>query len=796
MFVTQQAIVWVEAAECHAYGPLIVQCLSRGSLYCLRVMAQFLDNSAFARRTLSMQTYRQLRRSLSEQGQQPDTLLITEADVSVAWLMERDWAELMLLVTPTTQGLLIQPTSETDDSLHDGSQPSSAYLCAVGMMTEPQTLVGVIDSLLQGDLNSGLRQQLLQWQQQLGDRPVHSCSDLLLSLLPMLTEAASATTYPVYQPMQQALDRQVEQNLLLNQVITKIRQSLDLQSILSTTVEEVRAFLAADRLLIYQFQSTADIASSAVVDASAAEPIQKTLDTGSITYESCASPDVLSILHTSEGHCFNEKAQKQYLSGQPIAVNDIQQRYQASSCLLDFLQKAQVRALLIAPIVIQDALWGFLIAHHCHTPRQWQSRELAFLQHIAEHLSIAIQQAELYRQLQEQAQSLEVCINSQTQDLRDALTAAQSANLAKSEFLATMSHELRTPLTCIIGMSATLLRWSLGELSPRQRDYLTTIYESGERLLAIINDILEMAKIESGRTVLEVRSFSLTTLAQQALEPFQQKARDRAIELTFETHLLPEQDIFVGDPRRIQQILDNLLSNALKFTGNEGQVNLRVRRENQTAVFQVEDTGIGISEAQIPLLFEKFQQLEAGRQRQYSGTGLGLALSQQLAELHGGSIHVNSRVGVGSVFTVRLPIQRQQPTLPSRKAMLPPAPLILGRIVLVEDAEETAGMICDLLTAADYQVIWVIDGSQVVEQVALLKPAVVILNRRLSGVDSTHIVHALRDSLLTNHVKILALGPLQDESTAIQDADATLGLPLDPEMLLDRVNALVAATSA
>ena len=723
--------------------------------------------------------------------------MITETHVPSTWLGEHRWTELVLLVTPTTQGLLIQQTPETVAPVHtaDGITALADH-CSVGMVTDPQMLTMLMNSLLERGLEVDVQQQLQKGQLLLRDRTTDSCSELLLTLLPAFTGAVAETTHPDNQLVQQALDQQLEQSLLLNQVITKIRQSLDLSSILSTTVEEVRPFLAVDRLLIYQFQTASDTLPEAV-PAIAGSTLQPTPDKGYVTYESLASEAIPSVLHASEGHCFHEGTPNypHYLSGLPIAIEDIEAQYQSFPCLLDFLQKAQVQAQLIAPIIIHKRLWGFLIAHHCHFPRQWQARELFFLQHIAEHLGIAIQQAELYAQLREQAQSLEACITNQTQDLRDALTAAQSANLAKSEFLATMSHELRTPLTCIIGMSATLLRWSLGELSPRQRDYLTTIYESGERLLAIINDILEMAKIESGRTILEVRPFSLTTLAQQALEPFRQKARDRAIELTFEASLQPQQDTFIGDPRRIQQILDNLLSNALKFTANDGQVNLRVRRENKTAVLQVEDTGIGIPESQLPLLFEKFQQLETSRQRQYPGTGLGLALSKQLIELHGGSISVNSRVGVGSVFTVRLPLQRQQLPLKSGKATVPMTPPILGRIVLVEDKEDTASIICDLLTAADYQVIWVIDGSQVVEQVALLKPAVVILNHQLSGVDSSHIIQSLRDSLMTNHVKILALSSFQENSPQSENADATIVLPLDPEMLLDRVNALVIAST-
>ena len=182
-----------------------------------------------------------------------------------------------------------------------------------------------------------------------------------------------------------------------------------------------------------------------------------------------------------------------------------------------------------------------------------------------------------------------------------------------------MSHELRTPLTCIIGMSATLLRWSLGDLSPRQRDYLNTIHTSGEHLLSVINDILEVSKIEAGRTVLEVREFSLATLSRQSVDTFRNQAMKSGIEIVLDLKLPPGQDTFVADPRRIRQILSNLLSNAIKFTPEEGKVTLRVRKEQNAAVFQVEDTGIGIPASAQSILFEKFQQLESARQREYQG---------------------------------------------------------------------------------------------------------------------------------------------------------------------------------
>ncbi len=602
-------------------------------------------------------------------------------------------------------------------------------------------------------------------------------------------------------PAQLVINRQRERRLLLNQVITKIQGSLELGEILETTVAEVRQFLQADRLLIYQFDQVPDTLVKPMDSAAPAHP-SGSRPIGYITYESRSRDRLASVLNYTEDLCFHDHPdyphqERRYRHGHPLAIDDVAQAYPHAPCMATFLQEMQVRSKAVAPILVGQQLWGLLIVHQCDYLRQWQPWETEFLQHIAEHLAIAISQAQLYHQLQQQTQNLEVCVVERTQDLRDALVAAEAANRAKTEFLATMSHELRTPLTYIIGMSATLLRWSLGELTPRQRDYLTTIQTSGEHLLRVINDILDVSKIEAGRTVLEVRQFSLTSLCRQSVDAFRTEAAQNDIDIALDLKLPNGQDAFLADPRRVRQILANLLSNAVKFTNVGGKVVLCVRREQNDAVFQVKDTGIGISAAAQSLLFGKFQQLENVLQREHAGTGLGLALTKQLVELHGGSIKVSSEAGKGSIFTVRIPLQRS--TEPLALVVEPPltAEPVIGRIVLVEDNEETASVICDMLTAAGYQVIWIVDGSRVLDQVELLQPAAMITSLSLASADGNDIIATLRQRSSSTAPKILALvdldSPDQTEQALRAGANDCVSKPIDPRQLLATVNAVMTA---
>ena len=586
-------------------------------------------------------------------------------------------------------------------------------------------------------------------------------SEFTLKLIDILTANSSVVEDAQTIAMQQQIQ----------QVTTQIRQSLELPIILQTAVEQGRQFLNADRLIIYQL----------------AHSDQSSPESGFVAYESKASDDIPSVLHLMDSCDVLQSSRHSVLrQASALAVEDVNVSYAATPCLLHFLQTAQVRSKLIAPIFQNRALWGFLVAHECHHTRQWRESERQFLQQIAEHLAIAISQAQLYAEVQQQKHTLEQRVIERTQELQAVMQTAQSANRAKSEFLASVTHELRTPLTCIIGMSTTLQRWSKDTLNERQQGFLQTIHDSGEQLLGLINDILDVSQAEAHQMTLDLAKVSPSLLARQTIKAFEGQAALQEIELKLD---LPTDGIdhFTADPRRVQQILFNLIDNAIKFTSEGGKIVLRLFQEDNQVTFQVEDTGIGIAAAQLPLLFQKFRQLDAGYQRQYKGTGLGLALAKQLVELHGGWIGVESALDVGSIFTVRLPISH----LGQIKVRIPPmVEQPRGRIVLIEHDEDNANIICDVLTAAGYQIVWLLEGSTAIDQIDALRPFAVIINAQLSDLDGASLIRGLRQNRATSRIKVMVMvdgsEPTQADWMAI-GANDCLFQPVRPDVLLQKV---------
>jgi signal transduction histidine kinase len=257
------------------------------------------------------------------------------------------------------------------------------------------------------------------------------------------------------------------------------------------------------------------------------------------------------------------------------------------------------------------------------------------LKTFADQAVIAIQNGRLFREIQDKSRQLEV------------------ANKHKSAFLASMSHELRTPLNAIIGFSEALLARFFGELNEKQDDYLKDIYSSGRHLLNLINDVLDLSKVEAGRMELDLSQFDLPAALADAMTLIRERATKHGIALGLD--VAPALGTVTGDERKFKQILLNLLSNAVKFTPDGGRVDVSARREQDHVLIAVKDTGIGIAAADQEAVFEEFRQVGGDYTSKQEGTGLGLALTRRFVELHGGRIWVESAPGNGSTFFFTIP---------------------------------------------------------------------------------------------------------------------------------------------
>ena len=605
-------------------------------------------------RNLPLVVFHQLGESLQQMAQVlgNTALVITEAvlariDIPLEWQGQR----FTLVISEQFSALLLGQQEQGKSKNHTALNTRLTFdFAAIALF------VSQMRDLFERD--SSTHQNLERYRQVLqpNDTQIQSKFTLLLLeyLLPQPNEAMT-------EPVEDTWKNKVPPEQLLNQVTTQIRQNLDLSVIMATAITLVREFLELDRLVVYKFSPSRVNSQKFTVNPENSSP-----QGGYIVQEARAENAIPSVLSDQEEACMsrNSTCWEKYRQGFTLVVDDVEKTYALEECLLNFLQKSQVRAKLVAPIISEQQLWGLLIAHQSHTPRQWTESEKSLLTTVAEQLAIAIHQSELTQSLQDvtrtltaEKQTLEKRVIERTMALREALLAAEAASRLRNEFLATISHELLTPLTYVIGMSSTLLRWPLGELSPRQRDYLQTIHDSGEHLLELINHILDLSQIEAGKTVLNITAFSLKGTAKSTVDSLLKKADSEQVSLHLDLQIPPQRDLFLADAGRVGQILWNLLTNAIKFTPKGGSVTLRLWVEDNTAVFQIEDTGIGIPEAQLPLLFEKFQQLDTPYRRSYEGTGLGLALTKQLVELHRGRIEVESTVAIGSIFTVWIPAQ-------------------------------------------------------------------------------------------------------------------------------------------
>ena len=748
-------------------------------------------SSLILRRTVSSKTFEALRSLWSTTAKLTgqDILLLTEISLpslitvgEINSKQDREQEKFSILICSIFQAMLV------------GKREQASTNYQIKISFDNQVITDYLTELNQQYNNHPILLREHQSEQQHSN--LSYFNQFVQKIINILTPNANNkhNSLLVPEPIKNILHYQAEQQRILNQVKIQINQHLDLLEIVQMTIEQVRILLELDRLVIYQLNVTVNSTESHHTST-------KLVDT--VTYESRSAEDIPSILYFHDEICFSRasKCKDKYQQGFSLAVNDIEDYPNFSYCLKSLMRRLQVRAKLVTPILVENQLWGFIIAHQCFVPRQWNKTQIRFMRQIAEYLAIAIYQNQSYQKLQQQKKQLEQQVQTRAQQLKDALIAAQAANQSKHEFIGNMSHELRTPLTCVIGLSGTLLHWSLADNHiplplEKQQQYLKTIHDSGKHLLSLINNILEFSEVESGKFLLNITEFSLQDLARTVLQIVQEEAHQQQVDLNLDFKVHPEEDKFCADRQRLQEILINLLSNGIKFTPEGGEITLRIWRENHQVVFEVEDTGIGIAQQQIPMLFKTFQQLEHSLQRTHGGTGLGLALTKQLIELHGGTIEVESAIGEGSIFTVCLPSQTAIKPLSEQELNSTQSVKSSKKtIVLVSQEEEHSTIICQLLTAAEYQVVWLIDPSTAINQIQLLEPKLVILDRDLLELDIINISQNLPHSQLDRKIPLILFSwELKEEEWQYFSSlgvDDYLLKSMHPNNLLEKVSVMI-----
>jgi signal transduction histidine kinase/CheY-like chemotaxis protein/putative methionine-R-sulfoxide reductase with GAF domain len=431
--------------------------------------------------------------------------------------------------------------------------------------------------------------------------------------------------------------------------------------------------------------------------------------------------------------------------GRPLELSDL--RDAPLDPHLSVLAESGWRSLVAVPMLREGRIVGAMVIRR-QIPGRIPQELYDLLETFASQSALALINAQLYGRLERQSAALEV------------------ASRHKSEFLASMSHELRTPLNAIIGFSEVLLERMFGELNERQDDYLRDIWSSGKHLLELLNDILDLSKIEAGQMVLNRSEFAVRESLEYCLSMMRERALKQRIQLNLEID--PQVGLIDADRRQFRQVVLNLLSNAVKFNPEGGRVGVRGFIRDQDLVVEVTDTGPGVPAEDRQRIFDAFQQ-GARHPEQTEGTGLGLTLSKRIVELHGGRIWVESEPGQGSTFGFALPVGSEDPALTSVPEVsldsgLPAevAPGPRPTVVVVEDDPRSFDLLRVYLEAAGARVVSARDGEEGLDTVRRLSPAGVVLDILLPGIDGWEVLTRLKADPATAPIPVVVVSMLDE----------------------------------
>jgi signal transduction histidine kinase/CheY-like chemotaxis protein len=444
----------------------------------------------------------------------------------------------------------------------------------------------------------------------------------------------------------------------------------------------------------------------------------------------------------------------------PVQFADLMD--QGPSATRDILLRAGFRALLVVPLLGPKGIIGVLVVRR-KAPGEFPKHTVDLLQTFAAQSVLAIQNANLFKQVEEKGQELEM------------------ASRHKSQFLANMSHELRTPLNAIIGLTEMMLANAARFGTEKAAEPLRRVHRAGNHLLGLINQVLDLSKIEAGKLELSPESVSLAPLIDEVIGTARQLAEQNKNRLIVESQ--EGLGTLTVDPMRLRQILLNLMSNACKFT-KQGEVILRVKKVldgRNWIEFAVADTGIGMTPEQQAKLFEEFTQADSSTARRYGGTGLGLAITRKLARMMGGEVMVASEAGKGSVFTVRLPGAAASPDISLTDGIQAPA----GDCVLVVDDDATAReLISDQLKAEGFSVVTAAGGLEGLRRAKELRPIAITLDVMMPDLDGWSVLAALRQDAELAEIPVIMVTILDEPRRAVAlGAAGYLSKPIDRERL-------------